>query len=122
MDHVALAMPAGQEEAARQFYAAVLGFAEIPKPAELAARGGVWFCSGSVAIHLGVDPAFIPAKKAHPALKCSSYAALLEQLSNEGISTVSDPLPFEGKEHCYVTDPFGNRIELIAEPSQGAKL
>jgi len=24
-------------------------------------------------------------------------------------------VPFEGRPHCYVGDPFGNRIELIPE-------
>lgn len=36
LDHVQLAMPAGEEEAARAFYAGVLGFEEMAKPAELA--------------------------------------------------------------------------------------
>jgi hypothetical protein len=43
LDHVQLAMPRGQEDAARRFYCGVLGLPEIPKPAHLAARGGVWF-------------------------------------------------------------------------------
>ena len=40
IDHVQLAMPEGGENAARAFYAGVLGLAEIPKPAELAGRDG----------------------------------------------------------------------------------
>jgi hypothetical protein len=39
LDHVQLAMPAGGEDRARQFYAAVLGMVEAPKPHELAPRG-----------------------------------------------------------------------------------
>lgn len=59
LDHVQLAMPAGQEDAARAFYLDALGLEEIPKPDALAKRGGVWFRGGAVNIHLGVDPAFI---------------------------------------------------------------
>ena len=46
IDHVQLAMPAGGEALARQCYSSVLGLPEIPKPANLALRGGVWFQCG----------------------------------------------------------------------------
>src|ERR1700747_2099775 len=68
IDHVQLAMPAGQEERARAFYRDVLGVPETPKPADLAKRGGCWFESSHVRIHLGVDQDFRPATKAHPGL------------------------------------------------------
>lgn len=32
IDHVQLAMPAGQEELAREFYSRTLGIPEVPKP------------------------------------------------------------------------------------------
>jgi 4-hydroxyphenylpyruvate dioxygenase-like putative hemolysin len=41
VDHVQLAMPAGQEDAARRFYRDTLDIPEIPKPPHLAVRGGV---------------------------------------------------------------------------------
>ena len=66
LHHVQLAMPAGGEAQARQFYGVLLGLTEIAKPARLAARGGVWFQCGSLQLHLGVDADFAPAKKAHP--------------------------------------------------------
>ncbi|MBV9700068.1 MAG: glyoxalase, partial [Candidatus Eremiobacteraeota bacterium] len=66
LDHVALAIPPEREDAAREFYAGVLGFEEVAKPPELAARGGAWFRSGDARLHLGVDREFRPAKKAHP--------------------------------------------------------
>jgi catechol 2,3-dioxygenase-like lactoylglutathione lyase family enzyme len=68
IDHVQLAMPAGEEEKARAFYAGVLGIPEVAKPPHLARRGGVWFQQGDLKIHLGVEENFRPAKKAHPAL------------------------------------------------------
>jgi len=36
IDHIQLAMPANAEEKARVFYAGILGFTEIQKPAALA--------------------------------------------------------------------------------------
>jgi 4-hydroxyphenylpyruvate dioxygenase-like putative hemolysin len=90
IDHVQLAMPAGQEETARKFYAALLGMREIPKPAELLKRGGCWFESGSVQVHLGVEKDFRPAKKAHPAFKCTDYDGLVTKFQAAGVE-VTEP-------------------------------
>lgn len=76
IDHVQLAMPAGEEEKARAFYTGVLGIGEKPKPPHLAKRGGVWFEDRSLKIHLGVEKDFRPAKKAHPALLVEDVAGL----------------------------------------------
>ena len=79
IDHVQLAMPAGEEERARAFYRDLLGMEELPKPPELARRGGCWFASGDAQIHLGVEQDFRPARKAHPALRCHDYEVLTKQ-------------------------------------------
>jgi catechol 2,3-dioxygenase-like lactoylglutathione lyase family enzyme len=112
IDHVQLAMPPGKEDEARRFYGGVLEMAEIPKPPELAKRGGCWFESGSVQLHLGVEFDFRPAKKAHPALRCSNYEAMLRQLRDAGVE-VNAAAEIPGVERCHIHDPFGNRIELI---------
>jgi catechol 2,3-dioxygenase-like lactoylglutathione lyase family enzyme len=113
IDHVQLAMPPGEESTARQFYADLLGMREIAKPAPLAARGGCWFASGSVQLHLGVEQDFRPARKAHPAIRISGYAALLAKLEAAGVEVIeADDLPDVQRAHIF--DPFGNRIELIA--------
>ena len=63
LDHVQLAMPPGREDDARAFYQGMLGIPEKAKPADLAARGGCWFESEGVKVHLGVEKDFTPAKK-----------------------------------------------------------
>ena len=113
IEHVQLAMPAGQEETARHFYCGLLGMTEIPKPEELARRGGCWFESGSVQVHLGVEADFRPAKKAHPALRCRDYEAWVLRLRAARID-VRDDDSIPGVRRCHISDPFGNRIELIA--------
>jgi len=105
-------MPVGAEDTARKFYAGLLGMTEIPKPPELSKRGGCWFESGPVQLHLGVEAGFRPAKKAHPALSCSNYSALIEKLRREGVE-VNEVDDVPGVRRCHVHDPFGNRIELI---------
>jgi catechol 2,3-dioxygenase-like lactoylglutathione lyase family enzyme len=112
IDHVQLAMPAGEEERARGFYRDILGMAELEKPPKLARRGGVWFSSGSVQIHLGVDHDFHPARKAHPALRCRDYEALVRMLAQHQMEVIADDAQ-PGTRRSYIQDPFGNRIELI---------
>src|SRR5262245_12789545 len=112
IEHIQLAMPAGQEDTARRFYAGLLEIAEVPKPPELAKRGGVWFESGSVKVHLGVEADFRPARKAHPGLLVRNLTALAGKLRSAGVEVVeAEALP--GFDHVYISDPFGNRIELM---------
>ena len=111
IDHVQLAMPAGREDEARAFYGGVLGIPEKAKPEELARRGGVWFESDAVKLHLGVEADFRPARKAHPALLVRDLRALVARLCGAGIDVVEDALA--GYDRVYVADPFGNRLELM---------
>ena len=85
---------------------------EIPKPAALADRGGCWFVSGTVQIHMGVESNFRAAKKAHPALRCGHYDLLVSGLRRAGV-LVQDVDDIPGVRRCQLQDPFGNRIELI---------
>lgn len=105
-------MPEGAEQQAVAFYQGLLGVPEVPKPAHLQSRGGCWFESGAVRIHLGVEADFRPARKAHPALVVEDLAALRTNLEQAGADVVDDqPLP--GYARFYVFDPFGNRIEIL---------
>lgn len=114
LHHVQLAMPRGCEAEARAFYVAVLGFAEVPKPENLARRGGAWFRAGDAELHLGVEEDFRPARKAHPALLVDDLAAIVHRCADAGVAVTRDePLP--GYERIYIADPFGNRIELLEQ-------
>ena len=112
IDHVQLAMPQAQEAAARQFYGQVLGMPEIPKPADLALRGGAWFQCGPLQIHLGVEPDFRPARKAHPAILVSDVNALIARLRMAGVEVLDD-VQIEGYQRIFAFDPFGNRLEFM---------
>jgi catechol 2,3-dioxygenase-like lactoylglutathione lyase family enzyme len=112
LDHVQLAMPAGGEDAARAFYGGILGMTERPKPANLAARGGCWFHSSGVELHLGVEEPFRPAPKAHPALLVDDLPAMRTRLADHGVA-FSEGAPLEGYARGEIADPFGNRIELM---------
>jgi hypothetical protein len=107
--------------AARVFYGELLGLAELPKPAPLRSRGGVWFAlAGGGALHVGVvaGDGFAPATKAHPALRCdggeAGLRALAAQLADAGAPvTWDDALP-SVVARFFTADPWGNRLELLA--------
>lgn len=113
IDHVQIAMPTGSEESARAFYMDVLGFAETPKPAELAKRGGLWFQSENVQLHLGIEPNFHPALKAHPAFIVNNLDSFIAKVENAGFRTDTSQPPLDGFKRAHVFDPFENRIELM---------
>lgn len=113
-DHVQLAMPAHQEERAREFYGSLLGLKEVRKPESLAARGGCWFESGRVAVHLGVQQDFVPAKKAHPAFIVTDLESLQERLTSAGYEVILDT-SVSGVKRFHTSDPFGNRLEFIQD-------
>lgn len=117
INHVQLAMPEGKEAEARRFYVDLLGIPEIDKPPNLVARGGCWFERGALKMHLGVERDFRPARKAHPAFTVNDLAALVQRLARAGYDVVEDE-PLVGFNRRYVSDPFGNRIELMEPISQ----
>jgi catechol 2,3-dioxygenase-like lactoylglutathione lyase family enzyme len=112
LDHLQLAMPRGREAEARAFYGGILGLTEIMKPANLVVRGGCWFALGTQQLHLGVEPDFRPAQKAHPAFLVQDLAGLRARLEQHGFKPYEDE-PLTGYARFYVADPFGNRLELM---------
>ena len=113
IDHVQLAAPPGCEDEARRFFGELLGLEEVEKPEPLRARGGVWFRVGAQQLHVGVDPAFAPARKAHPAFAVTGYDTVVARLRTAGIDIADDDL-IPGVRRCYIADPWENRIELVA--------
>ena len=111
LDHVQVAAPPGCEAEARAFYGALLGLTEVSKPDSLAARGGVWFAF----LHVGVAPDFLPATKAHPALRVTDLDALAARLVEAGVEVRWDDA-LAGVERFYADDPWGNRLEFMAAP------
>jgi catechol 2,3-dioxygenase-like lactoylglutathione lyase family enzyme len=112
LHHVQLAAPAGSEVALRGFYGDLLGLPEVAKPPALAVRGGVWFRSATVEIHLGIEDVFRPARKAHPGVLVRDLEALAARLEGAGVEVQWDT-DFPGFRRCYVHDPVGNRLELM---------
>ncbi|MGA7689773.1 MAG: VOC family protein [Jiangellales bacterium] len=112
LHHVQLAIPPGGEDRCRSFWRDVLGMTEVAKPPVLAARGGCWFRGGGLEVHLGVDPDFAPAAKAHPGIVVADLRALAHRLERAGVPVLWDDA-FPGFGRFYASDPFGNRLEFM---------
>ncbi|HET8659778.1 MAG TPA: glyoxalase [Micromonosporaceae bacterium] len=115
--HVQLACPPGSEDALRAFYVGVLGLVEKDKPPALAARGGCWFTGYGTELHLGVEPEFVPARKAHPGLLWPDLDGLAARLTAAGYPvTWSGELP--GFRRFHTSDVHGNRLEFLTPASE----
>ncbi|WP_433229899.1 VOC family protein [Actinomadura formosensis] len=114
--HVQLAAPPGSENRLRAFYTGVLGLDEVPKPPELAGRGGAWFRGNGTELHLGIEQDFHPARKAHPGLLVHDLDALAARLRAAGHDIRPDDL-LPGYRRLYANDPVGNRLEFL-QPSR----
>ena len=115
LDHVQIAAPPGCEPAARHYFGELLGLEELPKPAPLSTRGGCWFALADRQLHVGVDPDFVPARKAHLALRVG--AAELDDLAAR-LAAADFPITWDtalpAERRFYSADPWGNRIEFLA--------
>src|SRR5213082_3680821 len=112
LHHVQLAVPPGSEDECRRFYVDVLGMTEVAKPPALATRGGLWVRADRLEIHLGVEPDFRPARKAHPGILVGDLDALAERLCAHGVEVTWDD-NFPGYRRFYAFDNVGNRLEFL---------
>ena len=117
LDHAFLTMREGGEDEARRFYGGLLGLAEIPKAKGLERSGGVWFQAGGQELHLGTDDAHLAPKRPHPGFRVGSSAELDELAGRlvAGQYEVDWDARIEGRRRFYTRDPFGNRVELLAD-------
>ena len=112
LHHAQLAMPRGEEEAARAFYAGVLGMTEVGKPPVLAARRGAWSRAGGLELHLGVEEDSGPARKAHPGILVADLDEVVRRLRGGGQEVTWDAdLP--GFRRVYAADPDELRLEFL---------
>lgn len=114
LDHVHLSMPRGGESKARAYFGGVLGMEEQPKPEPLALRGGCWFRSGNVIVHVGVEDEFVPPKKAHSAFCVANLDAVATRLQESGAVVTWDQT-LANRRRFHTTDPFGNRLEFLRD-------
>jgi glyoxylase I family protein len=102
-------------ERSRGFYEGVLGLETTERP-DLGIPG-VWYRTGGSEIHLieHADAAGGPDKASplanHCALSIADYDETVSELADRGVELVAS-IPASGQ--CWIVDPDGHLIELIA--------
>jgi catechol 2,3-dioxygenase-like lactoylglutathione lyase family enzyme len=114
LQHTSVPMPADGHEAARRFYNGVLGMEEVRPPSGLMTGRLVWFRAGPDGheVHVFTDEE-MSAKSAdqHLCLQVDDLAAMRSRLAEHGVA-VEETIPITNRPRVFVSDPFGNRIEL----------
>ncbi len=114
LQHVSTPYERGGAAELRAFYGGVLGLAEKPPPAALAARGIVWFAAGDDELELHFLPDDSVARtgsERHLCLEVDDVAAWRDRLEEAGVP-VRDTTPIPNRPRFFCRDPFGNLVEL----------
>lgn len=111
LHHVQISGPAGCEPRMRAFWVDVVGLSEVEKPERLKPRGGAWFRSGVLELHVGIEEGFAPARKAHPGIAVDDVEALAARVESSGAPVTWDDT-ISGLRRFHTADPFGNRVEF----------
>ena len=120
IDHVQIAAPKALEAEVLRFYREILGLTEIPKPEELKARGGAWFQTGNLQMHIGIDPEVLldgrpspagPKSKRHVCFLVNDLAKAKAAVVAQGVAIEEENVA-EGLSRFFIRDPAGNRIEI----------
>lgn len=119
INHVNVTVPAVLEEAAKRFYAVVLGLRQIPKPAGPRQNIGAWYQIGGVQLHLSIEDGVQNENSdRHVCYRVEDITAAERHFRNSGIEIIPDPRPVKGSARFYVRDPGGNLIEIVHKSSE----
>lgn len=111
LQHVSIPMPPGGNEAARAFFAGILGLQEVPVPPTLSAERLVWFKMGDTELHVFTDESPNPRSARHFCLAVDDVEALRARLEAAGVA-VEHTTPIPGRPRYVCRDPFNNLIEI----------
>jgi catechol 2,3-dioxygenase-like lactoylglutathione lyase family enzyme len=113
LQHVALEVRESELESCSAFWA-LLGFVAVEVPESL--RGTTsWLERGRTQVHLLLTEDPVAPPRGHCAVVCEDYAATLARLERSGFFCEARREHW-GAPRCFVRDPAGHRIELMAAP------
>ena len=115
LHHVNVTVPPELETATKEFYGAVLGLRQVPKPAA-ARQNGAWYQIGETQLHLSVEtepPG--PLSSRHICFAVSDLSASEKRFRDAGVEIIPDPRPLPGVPRFYVRDPGGNQLEIVQQ-------
>ena len=111
LHHVNVTVPAELEAAAKDFYGAVLGLKQIPKPVT-SRQSGAWYEIGATQLHLSVENENGTASAGHVCFTVSDLAEAEQKFRATGFEIIPDPRPNPDSPRFFVRDPGGNLLEI----------
>lgn len=119
LNHITVAVPAGEHDKVREFYGEVLGLEEIPRPATLnRAYDLIWFKFLDIVLHLDFTPPWVrPAENRHIAFEVVDLPAIRRYLESKRVS-IREAVVMPDRDRFYLLDPFGNYFELLEMKKQ----
>jgi catechol 2,3-dioxygenase-like lactoylglutathione lyase family enzyme len=119
LNHITIAVPAGEHDKVREFYGEILGLEEIPRPESLnAVYDLMWFKFLDILLHLDFTPPWIkPAENRHIALEVENLPAVRRYLESKR-AVIREAVPIPDRDRFYLLDPFGNYFELLEMKSR----
>ena len=114
LQHVAIPITEGAQDAIRLFYHVLLGFTDKPIPQGVGGRGLVWFAAGDneMELHCIPDSYLAEAEEGrHLCLEVDDLEAYQQKLMEAGYQIIeASPIPYRPR--FFTVDPCGNHIEF----------
>ncbi len=114
LQHTALPISDGKQDAIRAFYGKLLGLTEKAVPSTLEGRGLVWFEAGNgeTELHFTPDPYLAhPDEGRHICLEVEDVESYRGKLEDAGYSII-ETTPIPQRPRFFTLDPCGNHVEL----------
>ena len=114
INHVTLAVPAGEHAKVREFYGQVLGLQEVRRPEALGAIYDIiWYELLDILLHIDFTPPWTkPAENRHIAVEVKDLDIVRAYLKENGVE-IREAVPIPDRKRFYVLDPFGNYFEFV---------
>jgi catechol 2,3-dioxygenase-like lactoylglutathione lyase family enzyme len=117
LHHVNVTVPPELESVTKEFYGAVLGLVQVPKPAA-SRQSGAWYQIGANQLHLSVeDEPLSSLSSRHICFAVSDLGATEKSFRDAGVEIIPDARPLPGTQRFYVRDPGGNQLEIVQQVS-----
>ena len=113
LQHVSIPVAADGAEAARAFYAGVLGLRERAVGQGLDSTKFIWFETGpGLELHLILGDEHADAEeRRHFCLEVDDLEAMRARVEDAGVE-ISEATPIVGRPRFFFRDPFDNLVEL----------
>ncbi len=107
IDHVQITVPRDRETEVRHFYETVLELPAVTGPRTIPAAVLCFALDEATQLHVVLeDNPFRPPLNDHFAVAVEDVDAVKRRLTDHNVG-------YTGREHIFVQDPFGNRIEIL---------